>query len=277
MSMKVIADSSNDMTEDLKKQYPVQLIPFKLTLDGREYVDDETLDPIAFISDMVASKDVPRSACPSPNDFMTAFEGEEDCFVVTISTKLSGTFNSAKIAKDLFLEEHPEKKIHLIDSKSASIAETLISMKVHELIQLGNDFNEIVEQVTNYVESMTTFFVSESLDNLMKNGRISRFKGVIATALSIKPIMGADDGEIRMFDKARGSTKAFERLVQMIIENARAVEDRVLAISHVNNPLRAASLKEEISKYCPFKDIIVVQTRGLSSLYCDNQGIIVSF
>lgn len=277
MGFKIIADSSNDMTPELKSKYPVEIIPFKLTLDGREYVDDETLDPIQFIYDMSAAKEVPRSACPSPNDFLEAFEGEEDCFVVTISSKLSGTLNSAKIAKDMYLESHPDKKIHLVDSKSASIAETLISMKLHELISKGLDFNEIIEVVTGYVNGMKTFFVSESLDNLIKNGRISKLKGVLATALSIKPIMGAEDGEIRMFDKARGSNKAFDRLVDMIAENAKAVEDKILAISHVNNPTRAAQLKAEIQKRCGFKEIIVVQTHGLSSLYCDRQGIIVSF
>lgn len=277
MSMKVIADSSNDMTEDLKKEYAVELIPFKLTLDGREYVDDENLDPIAFISDMVASKDIPRSACPSPNDFMNAYEGEEDCFVVTISAKLSGTFNSAQIGKDMFIEEHPQKKIHIVDSKSASIGETLISMKLHELMRKGLSFEDIVEQITKYTEGMKTLFVSESLDNLIKNGRISKFKGVIATALNIKPIMGADDGEIVMYEKARGSNKAFDRLVEMIADYAHDVEERVLAISHVNNLARALSLKEAILKKYPFKDAIIVQTRGLSSLYCDNQGIIIAF
>jgi DegV family protein with EDD domain len=246
-------------------------------LDGREYVDDENLDPISFISDMVVSKDVPRSACPSPNDFMVAFEGEEDCFVVTISAKLSGTYNSAQIAKDLFLEEHPDKKIHLVDSKSASIAETLISMKLHELSAAGFGFGEMVEKIDEYVKGMRTFFVSENLNNLIKNGRISKLKGAFATALSIKPIMGAEDGEIVMYDKARGSNKAFERLLEMIVENAKSVEDRILAISHVNNPSRAAYLKTEIMKRCGFKDIIIVQTHGLSSLYCDNQGIIVAF
>lgn len=277
MGFKIIADSSNDMTPELQLKYPVEIIPFKLTLDGREYVDDEQLDPIQFITDMSAAKDIPRSACPSPNDFLEAFEGEEDCFVVTISSKLSGTYNSAQIAKEMYLESHPEKKIHLVDSKAASIAETLISMKLHELIEKGLDFNEIIEVITGYVNGMKTFFVSESLDNLIKNGRISKLKGVLATALSIKPIMGAEDGEIRMFDKARGSNKAFDRLVEMIMENAKSVEDKILAISHVNNPTRAEHLKVELQTRCGFKDIIIVQTRGLSSLYCDRQGIIVSF
>ena len=277
MGFKIIADSSNDMSPELQEKYPVEIIPFKLTLDGREYVDDDTLDPIEFIEAMRQAKDVPRSACPSPNDFLEAFEGEEDCFVVTISAKLSGTYNSAQIAKDMFLERFPGKRIHLVDSMSASIGETLISMKLHELIAKGEGFSDIVQKITAYVQDMKTFFVSESLDNLIKNGRISKFKGALATALSIKPIMGAEDGEIRMFDKARGSNKAFDRLLEMIEENAKSVEDKILAISHVNNLTRATWLKTELQKRCAFKDIIVVQTHGLSSLYCDRQGIIVSF
>lgn len=278
MAIQVIADSSNEMNSELMKVSPVEIVPFKLYLDGTEYVDDEKLDVLNFIDIMINSKTLPKSACPSPEEFMNKLKNDDDSYIVAISSKLSGTYNSAMLAKNLYLEDVKEKFIYVFDSKSASIAETLVSLKIHELDKLGYVRNDLVNKVENYISDMKTFFVSESLDNLMKNGRISRFKGTLATALKIRPIMRAnDEGEIEMMDKARGSAKAYNRLAEIIEENAFNQEEKILAISHVNNLKRANWLKEEIEKRCNFKKIIVLQTKGLSSLYCDNQGIIVSF
>ena len=278
MSIKVLADSSCEMPEAYRQNNPIVSVPFKLYIDEEEMIDDDSLDVIAFIDKMVKSTGVPRSACPSPNDFEGHFDNGEDCYVVTISSRLSGTYNSAMLAKNLYLEEHPNKVIHVFDSKSASIGETLVALKIHELNGLNVKPMELIEQVETYISEMKTFFVSESLDNLMKNGRISKLKGSIATALNIKPIMGADEnGEIQLIDKVRGSVKAFQRMAELIAENAVNADQKILAISHVNNPERANWLKEEVAKKCSFKDIIVVQTGGLSSLYCDHQGIIVAF
>lgn len=278
MSIQVIADSSNEMDNDLMEKNPVEIVPFKLYLDDMEIIDDENLDVIEFIENMIKSKTLPRTACPSPEEFMRKIKESGDSFIVTISSKLSGTYNSAILAKNLYLEEVKSKFIHVFDSKSASIAETLISIKIHELHNLGYAKNELVEKVESYISDMTTYFVSESLDNLIKNGRISRLKGTIATALKIKPIMGAtDEGEIELIEKARGSSKAYTRLAELIEEKAVNQEEKILAISHVNNPERANWLKEEMEKRCNFKKVLVLQTQGLSSLYCDNQGIIVSF
>lgn len=278
MAIQIIADSSNEMNEEIMKEYPVSIVPFKLYLDGVEKIDDENLDVIKFIDDMVNSKLLPKSACPSPEDFMNQIKSDCDSYIVTISSRLSGTYNSAMLAKNLYLEDFKEKFIHVFDSKSASIAETLVSIRIHELSRLGHTKNDLVDKVENYIGEMKTFFVSESLDNLMKNGRVSKFKGTLATALKIKPIMRAnDEGEIEMIDKARGTTKAYNRLAEIIEENAVNQEEKIIAISHVNNLERANWLKGEMEKRCKFKKIIVLQTQGLSSLYCDNQGVIVSF
>lgn len=278
MSIKVLADSSCEIPAELQEKGAIIPVPFKLYINDVEMIDDGNLDVISFIDKMVKSPVLPRSACPAPNDFQLHFEGEEDCYVVTISSRLSGTYNSAMLAKSMYLEENSNKFIHVFDSRSASIGETLVALKVLELDKLNLKREILVEKVNEYISGMTTYFVAESLDNLMKNGRMSKLKGTIATALNIKPIMGADsEGEIKLIDKARGSARAFQRMVDLIVENAKSAEERVLAISHVNNLERAMWIKEELLKRCNFKDIIVVQTSGLSSLYCDNQGIILAF
>lgn len=278
MPIKVIADSANDMNPELKERYNINLVPFKLYIDEQEYVDDENIDVNQFIEKMGKSPSAPRSACPSPGDFLEHLNGDEDCFLVTISSKLSATFNSAKLAKDMFLEDFPEKFIHIFDSKSASVAETLISMKIHDLYRQNLANLDIVNHVTKYIDDMKTYFVAGSLNNLIKNGRISKLKGAFATFLRIKPIMGADeDGNIQLIEKTRGHDKTFSRLVEIICENAKFVEDKVLAIAHVNNFERAKWLKDEIMKRRKFKEILILPTAALSSMYCDNKGIIIAF
>ncbi len=278
MAIKVIADSSNDMNERHREQYEVDLVPFKLIIGDDEYVDDENLDVLDFIRHMVETPLTPKSACPSPNDFLERLDPEVDNYIVTISSALSGTHNSANLARQMFLEKYPEAFCHVFDSKAASIAETLISQKVHDLNRAGVPRAELVRRVEAYITKMRTFFIAESLDNLMKNGRISKVTGTIATALDIKPVMGAnDDGEIVPITKARGTKRAYKKLVAEILANAPDAADRILAISHVNNVERAEKLREELESKAQFKEIQIVQTGGLSSLYCDNQGIIVAF
>ena len=273
---KIISDSSLDLNEQLEKVVDIEKIPFKLYIDEEEIVDDEKLDVLEFIQKMKKSAKLPRTACPSPNDFKEKFEEDADIFAITISSKLSGTYNSAMLAMNMVMEE-TKKNIHVFDSKSASVGQTLIGLKIKEKIDQGLDFDKIVEEVESYMKNMKTFFISESLDNLIKNGRIPSWKGKLAMALKIRPIMTTSDGDIVVSEKVRSSNKAFEKLAQNICDVAKDASTRTLAISHVNNLERAKSLKARIQEICNFKEVIIVPTHGLTSLYCDDQGIIVAF
>jgi len=273
---KIISDSSLDLNEQLEKVVDIEKIPFKLYIDEEEIVDDEKLDVLEFIQKMKKSAKLPRTACPSPNDFKEKFEEDADIFAITISSKLSGTYNSAMLAMNMVMEE-TKKNIHVFDSKSASVGQTLIGLKIKEKIDQGLDFDKIVEEVESYMKNMKTFFISESLDNLIKNGRIPSWKGKLAMALKIRPIMTTSDGDIVVSEKVRSSNKAFEKLAQNICDLAKDASTRTLAISHVNNLERAKSLKARIQEICNFKEVIIVPTHGLTSLYCDDQGIIVAF
>lgn len=273
----IIADSSLDINDSLKS-LGVKFVPFKLSLGDKEYVDDNELNVIDFINEMVNYSGIAKSACPSPNDFLEKFEEKKDNFVVTISEKLSGTYNSAILAKNLFEENHEEGFIHVFNSKSASIGETLTAMKVKELVDKEIDRDTVVKNVEEYIENMRTFFISENLDNLIKNGRISKMKGTLASILNIKPIMGTNRvGEIILYDKQRGIKKAYNSLKDLVLKTSGDCSTKTLAISHVNNLERANFIKALIEEECNFKDIVIVQTGGLSSLYCDNKGVILAF
>ncbi|MTI68940.1 MAG: DegV family protein [Firmicutes bacterium] len=275
--MKIVADSCCDLNDNLREEMNIEIVPLTIKVNGKHYVDDNSLSQADLIKDMKEDENIPKSASPSPQSFIEAYKGKESVFVVTLSNALSSTYNNALLAKDMFLEDN-EKFVHVFDSFSASVAETLVSMKISELIKENLKENEIVETVNNYIKEMKTYFVLESLDNLIKAGRINKLKGKIASVLSIKPVMGAnEDGEIYLVKKVRGSKRALKKMVNIIGETGDKFEDKILGIAHCNCLERAEKVKEEVLKKYNFKDIVIVDTAGISTVYANDGGIVIAF
>ena len=202
---------------------------------------DETFDQAEFIDKVAACPECPKSACPSPERYMRAYDCEaEHIYAVTLSSELSGSYNSALLGRDLIMEDHPDKKIHVFNSRSASIGESLIGMKIQECEEAGMSFEEVVSTVEHYIEGQHTFFILENLDTLRKNGRLSKVKALVASALKIKPVMGStDDGNICQLDQARGITKGLARMCELATRRAGKPEEKRAVIAHVNCPERA--------------------------------------
>ena len=273
---KILIDSCGELTKEMKENPHFANIALTLDVDGEQIVDDETFDQTSFLKKVAASEHGPKSACPSPNAYMEAMEGAERVYIVTLSSKLSGSYNSACLAKDLFLEDHEDKKICVIDSKSASVGESLIGLYIASCEEAGMDFETVVENAGNYIENQHTFFVLETLETLRKAGRLSNLKAKLASTLNIKPIMGStEEGSIQQLAQARGMNKALDRMVQSMMEVTQNCENRILAISHCNCKERALQLKEKIEKVASFKKIFIVDTAGVSSMYANDGGIIM--
>ena len=198
-------------------------------------------------------------------------------YAVTLSAELSGSHNSAVLAKKLYKEEHDDKKIWIFNSRSASVGETLTAMKIQQCEEEGMPFEKVVKTVEAYLDSMNTFFVLESLETLRKNGRLTGVKALVASALNIKPVMGAtNEGTIYQLGQARGVRKALMKMIEQIGEKTPDIKNRVLGIAHCNCPERALEVKKEIiARYMP-KGIFVVDTAGISSMYANDGGIIIA-
>ena len=211
---------------------------------------------------------------------MEAFEGEaEHIYVVTLSKELSGSYNSAVLAKNLYEEEYgkEKKQIYVFNSRSASIGETLIGIRVQECEEAGMEFDKIVEVVEAYIGTQHTYFVLETLETLRKNGRLSNLKAFVANALNIKPVMGSTpEGSICQLAQARGMNKALKKMVEEAISKVDDSGERILAISHCNCPMRAKAVKEEIERITKFKKIIIADTAGISSMYANDGGVIIA-
>ncbi len=278
MSYRIIGDSCTDLTKEQKASGEYTLVPLTLQIGDEIFIDDNNFNQKDFLEKMSASSLCPKSACPAPEAYMDLFGDADNIYVVTLSSPLSGSYNCAELAKTLYIEQHGKKNIAIFDSRSASVGQTLIAMKIKELEENGLPFQEIVEKVNAFRDEMLTLFVLESLENLRKNGRLSTMKALIVNALNIKPVMFAKpDGNIDKLDQARGIKKSLLRMTDIIAEKANNAEERILAISHCNNYERALFVKEEIMKRVNFKDIFITDMAGVSTLYANDGGIIVCF
>lgn len=278
MSYRIIGDSCTDLPEQLKKNEHFKLVPLTLIVEDFPIVDNSSFDQADFLRRVKESPNSPKSACPSPEDYMKEFEYDGDIYVITLSSNLSGSYNSADLAKRLYQEEHPNKKIEIIDSRSASVGQTLIAMKIQELNEKGHTFENIVNAVRTFRDNLKTKFVLESLETLRKNGRLTNLQAIICSALNIKPVMGATtEGTICKLDQARGIVKALITMAKAIEHDVIKPQERILGIAHCNNFERALFVKEEILKRVPFKDCFIVDTAGVSSLYANEGGIITAY
>ncbi|MCC2126732.1 DegV family protein [Hominiventricola filiformis] len=277
MSYRIVVDSCGEFTEEMAKDSHFVHAALNLEIDGNHFVDDETFDRLRFLDLVEKSPNCPKSSCPSPEVYRSAFDcGADHLYAVTLSAELSGSYNSAVLGQNLYLEDHPDAKIHVFNSCSASVGETLLAKKIQECEEAGMEFEEVIKAVEAYQAERQTFFVLESLDHLRKNGRLSAVKAFVASALNIKPVMeGNKQGIIEQAGQARGMQKALRMMVELLVERMNKPEEKTVAIVHCNNEARAQFVKEEIEKRTKVKEIIILPSSGVSTLYAAQGGIIL--
>lgn len=277
MSYKIIVDSCGELSREMKASGHFVTASLSIDVDDYHIIDDETFDQKEFLDRVAASPNGPKSSCPSPETYREAYSCEEEhVYAVTLSAELSGSYNSAVLGKNLYHEEYGEKDIYVFNSRSASIGETLIALKIAECEEQGMEFQQIVDTVEAYIEGQNTFFLLETLETLHKNGRLTGLKAVVATALNIKPVMGATpEGTICQLGQARGMKKALVKLADEVAKKTVRAEEKTLAVSHCNCPARAQELKRMLVERMNPKDVLVLDTAGISSMYASDGGVIV--
>ncbi len=278
MSYKIVVDSCCELPEKLKKDPRFESVPLTLIVgDSYEQPDDETFNQREFLDVVAACPTCPKSACPSPERYLEAYRTEaEHVYAVTLSSQLSGSYNSAVLGKNLYHDAYGEKDIYVVDSRSASCGETQLAYKIMEYEEAGLSFAEITEKIEQYVREMNTYFVLENLETLRKNGRLSRVKAFVASTLNIKPLMGADNGSIIQLGQGIGMKKTLAKLVDAAVSNAKDAQTRRLMITHCNNPSGAESVRKNIEERLNVKEVVIMDTAGISSMYANDGGVIVT-
>lgn len=278
MSYLILCDSCTDFTPAMEQDSHFIRIPLTLHVGDHDIIDDETFDQQDFLRWVGETPDCPRSSCPSPEKYLEYFEQADDIYIVTLSSHLSGSFNSAELAKQMYEEEHASKNIHVFDSQSASAGQTLQALEIQKRAEKGVSFGDIVSQVEDFISHMGTKFVLETLEMLRKNGRLSNVTAMLVNALNIKLVMTSDGhGQIDKYSQGRGMKKAIGKMAEAIKADAVSPSESTLVICHCNNADRAELVKETILSAVPFRDIIITEAGGVSSLYAADGGIVVAY
>jgi len=278
MKYKIVVDSSADLTKDYlnkEKEIGFGVIPLTIRVGDKEYVDDSSLDIATMLDDMKAFSGKSTSACPSPGSFLEEFDGEEFTICITITSKLSGTYNSACLAQKM--AEEQGKKVYVIDSRGTSGMMALLVDKAVKLIKQNKSFEEVVSSLEAYNKGRNLLFVLQSFDNLIKNGRMKKLTALIASVLNIKPLCIASDGDIKIFEKIRSAKASLNRLTDVVGITNPNTEGETCIISHCYAEEEAKFVEEKLKEKYSFKEIIVRKMRGLCSFYALKKGVIVCF
>jgi len=282
MTWNIVSDSSCDMrmSDFHSDKVRFETVPLRLQVGDLEFIDADGLDTAELLSAMAAEKTASSTACPSPAAFARAFEKGECTVCFTISTNLSGTYNSAVMARDLVLEEHPDKQICVIDSKATAGSMVLLIRRAKELMEAAStpeDFEDICDQLRLYQAALRLCFTLENFDNLIKNGRMRPLVGTLLHALGIHVIADATpQGTIHIADKARGEVKTYAAITALMKASKDCAGAEVV-ISHCENLPGALRLKEQILKTLPVKSVDVIPCRGLTTFYAMEKGLIISY
>ncbi|MCI8847801.1 MAG: DegV family protein [Oscillibacter sp.] len=279
MIWNIVSDSSCDlcMNDFPESGVHFETVPLRLLVGEREFIDNDELETPELLAAMAAEKAASSTACPSPAAFARAFEKGEKTVCFTISANLSGTYNAAVMARDMVLEEHPEKQICVIDSKATAGAMVLLIRRAKELMEAGGEFEEICAHLRLYQAALRTCFTLENFDNLIKNGRMRPLVGTLLHSLGIHVVAEATpQGTIHVTGKARGEVKTFQVITALMKESKDCAGAEVV-ICHCENISGAMKLKDQILKALPVKSVEILPCRGLTTFYAMEKGLIIGY
>lgn len=278
MTWKIVTDSGCDLRslESQSKELQFERVPLTLQIGTEIFRDDDGLDIDNMMATMYQSSKAATSSCPSPDVFLQAYKGVDNVIAVTITGTLSGSHNSARLAKNDLLEDYPNANIHVIDSLSASGEVDLIVLELERLINLGLSFEEVVERITAYQEKTRLIFVLAKVDNLVKNGRLNKLVGKVVGLLNIRMVgQASKEGTLELLQKARGQKKAVSALVEEI--QKAGYKGGKVYIAHANNPKICEQISEKIKAIYPDAVIQTGRTSGLCSFYAEDEGILMGY
>lgn len=271
--LKLIADSSADHFS-LGENVCFHSIPMTIHAGERFFLDNEQLDTEEMMDFLAAHKGRSGTACPGPDSWMSAFEGADEIFVVTITSALSGTYGSAMAARELYLQSHPDVKIHVFDSLTTGPEMRLLLEKLAELSAQGLSFEEIRDEATAYLATTKLFYCLRSLHNLAQNGRVSPLVAGAIGLLGIRILATASaEGTVEPIEKCRGDRRALTAMIEQLL--AAGYHGGKVRITHAGDPAAALRVYTALHARFPEADIVVSPCAGLCSYYAERGGVLV--
>ena len=278
MEWKIVVDTACDFREIPNKAENViyERVPFSLQIEDKVFVDTLDLDIDKMMEEMYASSEAARSACPSPEAYLSACRGAENVIVLTLTGGMSGSYSSAVIGKKMLKEENENVNIHIIDTLSAGGENDLYLLKINELIKEGLSFDEVVSEMKKYQENSKLIFVLEKVDNLVKNGRLNKLAAIVVGLLNMRMVGEAsNEGTLHLLHKVRGEKKAVSSIVDEMIK-AGYKGGRVVA-THRNNENICKKIEEKLKDKFSDIEFIIVPTSGICSFYGEEGGMLLGY
>lgn len=273
--IKIITDGSCDLSHEVLNKFNINVVPLGVSFGEEHYTAGVDIDNKEFYAKMKESKEFPKTFCPSPENFCKEYQCEEDkIIVIALSSKLSGTYNSASLARDLYLSEHKEKDIRVIDSMTGSIGAGLLLIKAAKMISEGKDIDEIVEAIENLKEKISFYGTLETLENAIKGGRINPLAGKIIGALNFKAIVQIKDGVVKPIDKARGESNSIKKVANYITSSIEDTKDKILCLMHANCPEKAHKLLSIIEKTHKFDEVYISEVGPVMGTYTSEGAVL---
>ncbi len=276
MSIKVVVDSSVDLPEEIIKKLDIEVVPLTVTFGDDHYLDRIEMSSDEFYERMSKEKELPKTAQPAPGRFLEVFEkyGKKGCQIICLclSSALSGTYNSAVLAKSM-----TDVDVEVIDTKSGSAGIGILTCLSVKWAELGKSLQQITDDVKKYAENLTVYALLETVENAVKGGRLNPIKGVIANLLNLKVIVEVKEGKVDFIEKVRGTKKAYERLVQLVVEKTRDKTVPLVGLAHVANEKGTLILKEMVQNVLKEAEFFQTTMSGTIGTYAGKGGIVLAF
>jgi len=273
-----VTDGSCDFPKEILDRANPDLVGINVSFGEETYVGGLELDDVTFYEKMRSSAELPKTSSPSPERFIELFKDEkhEELLVITLTSKLSSTYSNAVLAKQLYLEEHPEKRIEVVDSKSGSIGVALMISRCAKLIKEGKNMDEILEDIERQQNDIVFFGVLDTLENAVKGGRVNPIAGKLISVLNYKVLIKIDEGLVKPIDKARGEVNSLKKLFDYIKKNVGEVKGKSIAIAHSNCPDKASKIKKFIEEHYDFKEILTASIGPIMGTFTSEGAILVA-
>lgn len=274
--IRIVTDSSCDLNNEIAEKYNIEIVPLNIVFGDDIYANGE-IEKAEFYKMMADSPVLPKTSCPSPERFMRSYEGEEEeILVITLASKLSGTYSTAVLAKSMFEEEYPNKKVAVIDTETGSIGQGLLIVKAAQLAEEGKGLDEIVSIIESLKKDIVFYGSLETLENAIKGGRINPIAGKLINALNFKVIVKIGNGEVKPCDKARGDNNSLKKVVENVSSSIKRGEVKSLAIAHANCLDKALKVKEMMLKNHNFKSIMISEVGAVMGTYASKGAVLIS-
>ncbi len=275
MMIHIVTDSSADIPEDWLQRYKIHVVPLSVRVNGKEYIEGINITAQQFYQEMFAADELPKTSQPTPAQFAEVFQalsGQGIVICLTISSKLSGSFSSANLGK----ESSGNEDVLVFDTLSGSLGHGIMVLKAAEMAETGASADQIMEQLKKMRERTKLLILLDTLENIVKGGRLNRVQGSLAKLLNIKVILHNVDGHVEILEKIRGRNKFLQRAVELVGEYGEDFSQRMIGITHVNNLADARILAAEIEAHYHPQKILISEMGASTATYAGKDGLIVA-